>query len=221
MLSDTSYLTQLHPGEDYISPSGKRYKTVVCRCELCGKIKTIMVSNLPRTKSCGCAKPKFISEAKSSHGESKTRLYRIWSLMKDRCTNPNAEHYDLYGGRGIAVCDEWMQYEQFQKWAMSNGYDDILSIDRIDNNKGYEPSNCRWATKIEQANNRRTNIVITHNGETKTLGEWAARLGMNARDLWWRLYDAGWSEADTVSVPKGMRRSEYHKQQNSIEEVSQ
>lgn len=221
MSSGVSFLTQLHPGEDYISPSGGRYETVVCRCELCGKIKTIMACNLSRTKSCGCAKLKFISEANSTHGESKTRLYRIWSLMKDRCTNPNAEHYDLYGGRGIAVCDEWLQYEPFREWALSNGYNKNLSIDRIDNNKGYEPDNCRWATRIEQANNKRTNIVITHNGETNTLGEWAARLGMEPRVLWWRLFNAGWSEADTVSVPKGVRRSEYHKQQNLIAEAVQ
>lgn len=221
MLSGTSFLTPLYAGEDYIAPSGYRHKAVVCRCELCGTIKTVMVSNLPRTKSCGCAKLQFIREANSTHGESKTRLYRIWSLMKDRCTNPNAEHYDLYGGRGIAVCDEWLQYEPFREWALSNGYRKELSIDRIDNDKGYEPSNCRWATQLEQANNKRTNIVIAQNGETKTLGEWAAQLGMEPRALWWRLYNDGWSEADAVSVPKGMRRSTYHKQQNSIKEVSQ
>ena len=215
-----SYLTPLHEGESRFSPSGQKYKTLVCRCELCGNITTILASNLSKTKSCGCAKIDFIRKASITHRESKTRLYRIWSLMKDRCTNPNAEHYDLYGGRGITVCPEWAQYEPFKEWALANGYEKTLSIDRIDNDKWYEPSNCRWATKIEQANNKRNNIVITHNGETRTLGEWAARLGMEPRTIWWRLFSAGWSEADAVSVPKGMRRREYHKQQNLIQEVT-
>ena len=210
MSSCNSFLTPLYEVESIITPQGRKEKVIMCKCELCGSLKTIRANNLSKTKSCGCAKNKFIGKANRTHGESKTRLYRIWSLMKDRCTNKNAEHYNLYGGRGITVCNEWLHYEPFKQWALKSGYKKHLSIDRINNDKGYAPDNCRWVTKIEQANNKRNNIRITHNEETLTLGEWAARLHMEPRNIWWRIHTGGWNVSDAVSIPKGMHRNNFY-----------
>jgi hypothetical protein len=94
--------------------------------------------------------------------------------MRFRCNNPNAAWYRIYGGRGIRVCEEWNSFESFQEWALANGYTDNLTIDRIDCNGHYCPENCRWATNIEQSNNKRNNRFVTAFGETKTLSQWAA-----------------------------------------------
>lgn len=217
MTSNDIFLTPLYEIKSIINRQGRKEKIIMCRCELCGSLKPIRYSNLNRTKSCGCAKNRFISNANKTHGETRTRLYRIWVLMKDRCTNQNSPHYNIYGGRGITVCDEWLHYENFKDWAITNGYQKDLSIDRINNNKGYNPSNCRWATKVEQANNKRNNIRITHNGETLTLGQWASRLNMEPREIWWRLHTGGWSESDAVSIPKGTRRKKFYNQQQIVQ----
>lgn len=100
-----------------------------------------------------------------SHGMTGTRIHRIWKCMRTRCYNPNRRDYHNYGGRGIGMCPEWDDFQNFYNWAMANGYAENLTIDRIDNDKGYSPENCRWATQKEQANNLRKNIKVYYNGK--------------------------------------------------------
>ena len=126
-----------------------------CLCD-CGGYAIAQGVNLRtgHTKSCGCFSKAAASERFSTHRESKTRLYKIYKKMKHRCLNSNNPRFDRYGGRGIAVCDEWLNdFGSFREWALSNDYSDDLSIDRINNNGNYEPSNCRWADSVTQNRN--------------------------------------------------------------------
>ena len=111
--------------------------------------------------------------------------------MKYRCNNPNCSSYADYGGRGIKVCDEWQNYIPFSEWALANGYDDSLTIDRIDVDGNYEPSNCRWATKKEQQNNLRRTTFIEYNGEKKSISEWSEIFGISKQTIAYRI-KAGW-----------------------------
>lgn len=165
----------------------------ICQCD-CGNItKPISGNNLKKghVKSCGCLYRKH-----EMHG---TRLYSIWNGMKSRCYNENHIHYNDYGGRGITVCDEWKDdFQAFYDWAMANGYQEEMTIDRKDVTGNYEPSNCRWTTMKEQQNNRRNNIVITYNGKTQTLSQWANDTGIDYHKLLMRL-SRGWSIERTLS----------------------
>lgn len=130
---------------------GRRY-FVKCKCK-CGQFAVIRTDSLNSglTQSCGC----FRLEIKTTHNQSNSRLYRIWNQMRQRCANPKQISYHNYGGRGITVCKTWLKFSPFSVWALSHGYADNLSIDRIKNNLGYRPSNCKWATRVEQRRNRR------------------------------------------------------------------
>ena len=120
---------------------------------------------------------------------TKNRLYRIWADMKRRCKNSDRPNYKNYGGKGIRVCQEWENsFDSFREWALNNGYSDDLSIDRIDNDGNYEPSNCRWATAKEQANNKRNNFYIEYKGETRTLAQWCEVFGLERNVVAMRIY---------------------------------
>lgn len=173
-----------------------------CLCD-CGVIKAIRGTSLKigRTSSCGCLHKELASEARTTHGKSKKRVYRIYHHMKERCYSPKDKRFSDYGGRGIAICREWKDsFESFYSWAMDNGYQDDLSIDRIDNDGNYEPSNCRWVTSIEQGRNKRTTRNLTLNGETKALSGWAEQYGIPPGRLWGRLR-AGWKLEDALTKP--------------------
>ena len=126
---------------------------------------------------------------KNMHGKSHTRLYRIYKLMKGRCYNPNNKCFTLYGKRGINICAEWLSdFNAFYSWAISNGYNDTLTIDRIDNDKCYCPENCRWVTQAEQCNNERRNVLITYKGETNTVAQWSKITGIPYATLLYRFH---------------------------------
>lgn len=165
----------------------------LCKCD-CGNESAPLTTDLTsgRTQSCGCLHRENVGNVFRKHGQYGTRLYKIWSNMIQRCTNPNHNYYSLYGAKGIAVCDAWMQFDAFYEWAVKSGYADSLSIDRIDNDKGYSPDNCRWATPQEQTDNRRCSIYVSFNGERKTLKEWSNETGIAYKNLLWRMRH-GWT----------------------------
>lgn len=140
------------------------------------------------------------NDRRVSHGMYGTRVYRIWAAMKRRCLNGNYKEFHLYGGRGITVCAEWLQFEVFYEWSKASGYNDTLTLDRIDNFKGYDPVNCRWITTKKQANNRRSNILINYKGENKTLKEWSDTLNLNYKAVWKRIHN-GWDVEDAFTKP--------------------
>lgn len=165
-----------------------------CKCD-CGGYTIARGSHMKagNVTSCGCV------PAHKTHGESRTRLYVIWNNMKQRCGNPNSIEYHLYGGRGISVCDEWQSsYEAFRDWALANGYKSGLSIDRKENDGPYCPDNCRWATAREQANNTRRNRLLTYDGETRSIAEWARVIGVKPVTLRSRIDKYHWSVEDAL-----------------------
>ena len=143
---------------------------------------------------------KALIDNRVKHGAYRTRLYKIWADMKQRCNNPNHAKYKSYGARGIKVCTEWKDFYHFREWALCSGYSDILTLDRIDNDKGYYPDNCRWADRFTQQNNTRRNHLITYRGETKTLAQWIVCLGLTRSALSNRLKH-GWSIEKALSTP--------------------
>ena len=173
----------------------------LCRCD-CGeeRIHTAGTLNYGVVLSCGCLGKESRLRSNTIHGGSKTKLYRVWHSMKDRCTLESVSAFKHYGGRGISVCDEWKDYQVFHDWAMASGYKEGLSLDRIDVNGNYEPSNCRWASKCVQANNTRSNRLICYNGVSHTMSEWSKILGIGYSTLAKRFQD-GWSIEKAFTTP--------------------
>ena len=167
-----------------------------CKCD-CGKECIVLAENLKtgHTKSCGCYRDETRIKNKTKHGFHHTRIYSVYEKVKQRCCNPNNPSYHRYGGRGITICEEWKDNpEAFIKWAYENGYKEDAeygecTIERIDNNRGYSPDNCKIANEKQQANNRRTNLLITHNGETKTLAQWRDYFGMTQSKAYYHLVE--------------------------------
>lgn len=171
-----------------------------CVCS-CGKSTIVFSNNLARghTKSCGCLAREIrsisVTKRNITHSGTGTRLYTIWDGMKKR--------YARYGGRGITICKKWLNdFKEFRDWSIANNYSDKLTIDRIDNNKGYSPSNCRWVTSSEQANNKRK--TIKYKGEPATQA--SRRLGLDDDTVCNRVR-VGWSIKDAFTLPAGSRRN--------------
>ena len=174
-----------------------------CKCD-CGNEIIANVGNLKNghTKSCGCLRVDRCKTNFTKHGLEHTRLYGIWSDMRLRCYDEKNIAYHRYGGRGITICDEWKNdVKAFYDWATANGYKDSLTIDRIDNDGNYCPENCRWATVKEQASNRRSNILVTHNGKTQTMKKWANEVGTPYKVVWARMQKLGWSAERALTEP--------------------
>lgn len=177
----------------------------ICMCE-CGTEVIIRAGGLRsgQTQSCGCLKKQRISETtrkrKTTHGLSRTPLYRLWSQIKNRCYNNRHKKFHLYGGRGIVMCEQWRNDPKaFIDWVITNigQKPKQQSIDRIDSNKNYEPGNIRWADALKQNNNKRTNLVVKIDGQKKTVTEWAVVLGVRVHLLRNRIAK-GWSPLDVV-----------------------
>lgn len=170
-----------------------------CKCE-CGNYKDTISKSLKNgdVKSCGCLQKetrkenaKRLIKTTIKHGMSDSRLYGIYHNMVSRCYRECINGYENYGGRGIRVCDEWLGKDgfiNFMNWAIENGYNDELTIDRSDSNGDYEPSNCKWATRKAQANNTRATVFIEYNGERHSLTEWSEITGLSKQKIYQRLY---------------------------------
>lgn len=183
----------------------------LCECE-CGNVAYVSAAMLlsGNTKSCGCLQRDVTIQRSTKHGFAPDgnveRLYKTWQSMKQRCTNPKNTEYQNYGGRGITICEEWLNsYLKFREWAYANGYNENAphlqcTIDRIDNNKGYSPDNCRWVDMKTQSNNKSTNHYITYNNETHTLAEWERLTGISRSVITCRI-KRGWSVEKTFTTP--------------------
>ena len=172
-----------------------------CKCD-CGNT-TIVTGNKLRsghTKSCGCMLEEHRSKGfHKTHGLSETKLYTVWLNMKHRCYYKRNNMYYAYGGRGISVCDEWMKFEVFADWAFSNGYEEGLSLERIDVNGNYCPENCKWIPMKKQYLNRTDSHLLTAFGETMTIKEWSDRSGIKYDTIERRINAYGWTPEDAVT----------------------
>ena len=182
-----------------------------CRCD-CGGFALVAAGDLRRdrkdrkggggTKSCGCLRKTEPAKSNKRHGMFGTRIYNTWSGMRNRCENSSHRSARNYHDRGISVCEEWLKFDAFYSWAMNNGYNDSLTIDRIDNDLGYNPENCRFVTMFEQQSNKRNNAMLTAMGETKTKAQWSRDTGIDQGTLGSRL-KRGWSVSVALSTPAG------------------
>jgi hypothetical protein len=173
----------------------------MCKCD-CGQERVCAGNKLRsgRVKNCGCVWKAQLEKWKPLTHLIDTRIYRIWNGIISRCTNQDDPNWHRYGGRGITVCDEWRVFENFYN-DMKDGYSDDLSIDRKENNKGYYKENCKWATRVEQARNRRSSRFFEHDGMRLTIAEWCERLGISSGLVRNRLRK-GWDEKTALLTPK-------------------
>lgn len=182
---------------------GEKFRYVLAKC-CCGNIKEYRLSNVKTRKSCGCLTLSIIKSKGVTHGMSKSRMFSIWTNMKNRCSNPKLEVYKRYGGKGIRVCDEWFKsFEAFRDWAYQNNYSDTLTLDRYPNRNGnYEPSNCRWATNKQQQNNKNTNYYVSYKGEVFTITELCDKYNLVYTRVHARIMELGWDVDMAVETDK-------------------
>lgn len=204
-----------HFGRLIVIEDGTRSKTNKprwkCLCA-CGNTTTVQSEHLRdgSTTSCGCYRDEQREKSRLTHGLTRVgkvdRLFSIWRKVVQRC-DPDSSypHLKNYAHRGIDICDQWLDYETFAKWAYDNGYSDELSIDRIDNDGNYEPDNCRWTDAKTQARNRRSNRMVTINGVTKCLIEWTEQYDINYGTVKSRL-NAGWDSKEALETRPYQRR---------------
>ena len=181
----------------------------VCQCT-CGKMTLVITQHLVsgNTKSCGCRRVKTTREQgfkNKTHGMTATPEYKAWQSMKDRCYNPDNENFHNYGGRGIIVWEEWFYFDRFFK-DMGHRPGQGYSLERNDVNGNYEPGNCRWATAVEQSNNKRCNQFYTFNGKTSTVAQIAREVGLNPASIWTRL-NRGLTIEEAVQGRRRIRKS--------------
>lgn len=189
-----------------IDKVGVRHKWL-CKCD-CGN-KTIVIGNNIKngdTVSCGCYAREKSAERLATHRKTKSRLFHVWQSMKQRCENPHAHAYADYGGRGIKVCDKWSNdFVTFEEWALAHGYDENAlhgecTLDRIDVNGNYEPSNCRWVDMAQQQNNKRSAVLITYNGRTMSVADWSRETGLSHSAILGRIR-RGWNVEKALTTP--------------------
>lgn len=196
----------------YRCSDGKHYK-YKCLCD-CGNETEVAADHLRsgHTTSCGCERSIVCSKVHKTHGMSKTRLYKLWGNMIERCENPKNNRYKVYGAKGIKVCDEWHKFEVFQEWALKNGYDESLtkkeiSIERIDVSGDYCPRNCKWIPLKEQHYNKSNTRYIAYNGKKQSLSLWSAETGLSEGCITSRLDKLGWSIEDALTTPSGGKKT--------------
>ncbi len=186
----------------------------LCSCD-CGNTTVVSTKNLNygSTRSCGCGSKEQAlincSKSRYKHGMSNTRIYGCWKNMKSRCYSANNKRYKNYGGRNISVCDKWVHnFDEFYKWALLNGYNDTLTIERIDVNGNYSPQNCKWIPFYEQQLNTTRSRYVTYKEQTHTLAEWARIFDMPPHIVCGRL-TKGWTMEEVEKVPIGGKRRDY------------
>lgn len=189
-----------------VGKNSRRERLWLCSCD-CGNQPIVSSRSLisGHTRSCGCFRRERVKEGLTkSHGGSKTHLYKVWAAMKQRCENSNNKSYNNYGGRGIHVCEEWLDFKPFYDWAIENGYKRGLDIDRKNNDLGYSPDNCRFVTRRENCMNKRDNVFLSILGERKTISEWSEKTGMPQKVIQKRL-KRGWSAEAAIIAPLGTK----------------
>jgi len=197
----------------------RRRRIHKCICD-CGNAHTVQSSKLlsGHTKSCGCFRQEVITKHGCAGDANPTNAYRSWLGMKQRCLNPNSASWENYGGRGIKICDRWMSFANFlEDMGEPSGID--ITIERIDVNGHYCPSNCVWTSKSKQCLNKRNNIRVTLNGETKVLSEWCKCIGIKFNTVLCRIR-RGWAAERALTEPIGEWRNRPNKNENNQQQTS-
>lgn len=195
-------LTIIQEVEPHITPCGTIRRRVLCKCD-CGNttIRSLINLNKGNTHSCGCINKKRIGDLNRKYTDEQRNsfLYSTWNGIKQRCFDTRSSHYKYYGEKGVTICDEWLNdFTKFFEWCIANGASKGLTIDRIDVNGNYEPSNCRWVDAIAQANNKSKNRLIEYNGEKLTVMQWSRKTGIKEATIRMRLDRYGYSVGEAL-----------------------